>query len=168
MNDFSEIENELKKLRPTPPSAQLIERIERALSEPTATRTADVIVHPRRIHFDWLSLGLGLTAAALLLIFARLNVDRPNKPARGIASAPSASNAPTMNRSSVFIPEGLTRVVYNMRDEGVHFQSGTDQPVRRLRSSARDTLQWRNRDTGASLRVSYPSEEVSLIPVSGQ
>jgi hypothetical protein len=29
-------------------------------------------------------------------------------------------------------------------------------------------LQWNNPQTGASLRVSYPSEEVTLIPVSGQ
>jgi hypothetical protein len=37
-----------------------------------------------------------------------------------------------------------------------------------VRSRTRETLRWRNPNTGASLRVSYPAEEVSLIPVSGQ
>ena len=31
MNDFSELENELKKLRPAPPSPVLFERVEQAL-----------------------------------------------------------------------------------------------------------------------------------------
>jgi hypothetical protein len=29
-------------------------------------------------------------------------------------------------------------------------------------------VQWKNPQTGASLRVSYPKEEVTLIPISGQ
>ena len=66
------------------------------------------------------------------------------------------------------MPAGLTQVVYNTRDEGLHFPEGADQPVRRVRSQKRETLQWRNPGTGTSVRVSYPSEEVTLIPVSGQ
>jgi hypothetical protein len=177
MNDFSELENQLKKLQPAAPSEQLAARIERALAEAEDCRASvpDAARRGRFLRWNWrftetpykLSLGLGLAAATLLLIFARMNVERPNKVTGKIASSQSAS-APAMNRSSAFVPEGLTRVVYNTRDEGVHFQSGTERPVRRWRSSARETLQWRNATTGASLRVSYPSEEVSLIPVSGQ
>ena len=62
----------------------------------------------------------------------------------------------------------MTQVVYNTRDEGLHFEEGADQPVRRVRSHKRETLQWNNPQTGASLRVSYPSEEVTLVPVTGQ
>jgi hypothetical protein len=29
-------------------------------------------------------------------------------------------------------------------------------------------LRWRDRQSGAQLAVSYPTEEVTLIPVSGQ
>jgi len=29
-------------------------------------------------------------------------------------------------------------------------------------------VQWKNPQTGASLRVSYPTEEVTLVPISGQ
>jgi hypothetical protein len=55
-----------------------------------------------------------------------------------------------------------------MRDEGLHYSEGSDEPMRRVRSRLRETSQWRNPATGASLLVSYPSEQVELIPVSGQ
>ena len=162
MNDLDDIENELKKLRPTAPSPQLAARIERALVEPDPTATAGVIAQPRKIRWDWVWLGSGLAAAALLLVFAVIDGSRPNK------SAPVASHAPAVPAGSSYIPDGLTRVVYDTRDEGVHFPTDTEQPVRRWRARTRETLTWRNPKTGASLRVSYPSEEVSLVPVSGQ
>ena len=43
-----------------------------------------------------------------------------------------------------------------------------DKPLCRLRYQTHQTWQWRNPTTGASLRVSYPSEQVVLIPVTGQ
>ena len=41
MNDFSEIENELRKLRPAQPSPILFDRIEEALAEPCRASTSD-------------------------------------------------------------------------------------------------------------------------------
>ena len=66
------------------------------------------------------------------------------------------------------MPDGVTRVVYGTRDEGLVFPNDGGRPVRRIRARSQETLQWRDRETGASLRVSYPTEEVELIPVSGQ
>jgi hypothetical protein len=66
------------------------------------------------------------------------------------------------------IPSGATQVVYHKRDEGLMFVHNSEQPMRRVRSKTQETLQWRNPSTGASLRVSYPSEQIELIPVSGQ
>ena len=166
MNEFSNLENQLKKLRPRRPAPELTERIERALSHARPAPGAAVIVRRRRIRFDWVALGAGLAAAALLLIFVELRSERPQT--TRIAFAPSPPAAAARNGSSSFYPEGVTRVVYDTRDEGVYFPSGSEQPVRRIRSRARETLHWRNPSTGASLRVSYPAEEVSLIPVSGQ
>ena len=62
----------------------------------------------------------------------------------------------------------MTQVVYHVRDEGLVFTEGVENPVRRLRYRKRETMQWRQPDTGASLRVSYPGEAVVLMPVSGQ
>jgi negative regulator of sigma E activity len=180
MSDFSEIENRLRKLRPIQPSTDLISRVERALAEEGQERsthlrsetarlesTAGVLPQERRFHFNWLSLGLGLAAATALVLFAFLQSERP---AKKIPSFAAITPAPALstNANPQFVPAGLTQVVYHTRDEGVHFQNNSEQPMRRLRSHTRDTWQWRNPTTGASLRISYPSEEVSLVPVTGQ
>jgi hypothetical protein len=168
MNDFSELEAELKKLRPHAASPELAARIENAMAEVSGrTATAGVLPRKRTFRVNWLGLGLGLAAAAALLILARINVDQPGKRQSVVAMTP-APFAPPLPVSDAFVPAGMTEVVYNTRDEGLHFAEGADQPVRRVRSQKRETLQWRNPGTGTSLRVSYPSEEVTLIPVAGQ
>jgi len=165
MNDFSELENQLRKLRPAQPSSDLTAKIERALGEPeTSTATAGVLSSERRFHFDWLSIGLGLAAASALILFALLRLQAPSPKTPSVAST---SPAPVISRDQL-IPAGLTQVVYHTRDEGVHFPTNSEEPVRRVRSHTRETLQWRNPKTGASLKITYPKEQVSLLPVSGQ
>ena len=78
---------------------------------------------------------------------------------------PSATTPINLGR---MVPSGLTEVVYHTSDEGLHFPDGATEPVRRMRYHTRETLRWQNPQTGASLRVSYPSEEVVLLPVPGQ
>ena len=170
MNDFSEIESELKKLRPKQPSPELFSRIERAIAEAdNENKRIGNVVRPERFRFNWVSVGLGLAAAAALLIVARIEIDRrPAGTTPSEAQVTPVPAAPLMAASTKLIPAQLTQVVYNTRDEGLHFPAGSDQPMRRLRSQKHETLQWRNPETGASLRVSYPSEEVELVPVVGQ
>ena len=165
MNGFSELENQLRKLRPVQPSADLVTRVERALAEGDSTPTAAVLPRERRFQLNWFSLGLGLAATAALVLFAVVRLQQPAK-----KSLVSSSPAPTISNSSNarLVPGGLTQVVYHTRDEGLHFPTNSGGPMRRVRSQSRDTLQWRNPKTGATLQISYPREEVSLIPVSGQ
>lgn len=169
MNDFSELEDELKKLRPVQPSQDLAARIESAMAEAEgSTPTAAILPRPRRWQLNWLSLGAGLAAAAVFLIFARIGGDHPSKQSPKVAqNTPVPQTGSTIN-SAEFIPAGATHVLYSTRDEGLHFRNGSAEPVRRMRYQKRETLQWNNPKTGASLRVSYPSEEVVLTPVSGQ
>lgn len=179
MNDFSELENELRKLRPAQPSPVLFERVDTALKNCTAEikeRRSPVrrwrglqAAHP------WLSLGFGLAAAAVLILFAVVSMERRHEPQGSIAqssAAPAAKQVPLpdgqLPMASRFIPVGGTNLVYHARDEGLHFADGSERPVRRVRYHTQQTWRWRNPETGASLRVSYPSEEVVLIPVSGQ
>ena len=177
MNDFSELENELKKLRPAQPSPVLFERVEEAMMD----SAGDKIIRPDRFRVNYAALGFGLAAAAVLLLLAKINTDRRQEPAERIAqNSPAPETKPLLSarrggngidgsRSpNEFIPAGATQVVYNTRDEGLQFTDPSEQPLRRLRYQTRETWQWRNTATGASLRVSYPSEEVVLIPVSGQ
>jgi len=183
MNDFSELENDLKALRPARPSPVLFERIEEALAEERKATVSGASAWRRftETPYKWWSLGGALAAAAALLLLVRINTDQTRNEGKEIAQVPSTSEtrpgAPAPSgRSSVdrstsfskFIPSGGTQVVYNTRNEGLQFADGSKQPLRRLRYQTQQTWQWRNPSTGASLRVSYPSEEVVLIPVSGQ
>ena len=165
MNDFAELENELKKLRPVQPSPDLISRIEQALVN--GGTSADNVIRPERFRVNWLGLGLGLAAAATFLIFARLDFRPTDKTKQIIASA-----TPSLRQKAAALPNyqatGLTQVVYSKRDEGLVFPPGALEPSRRVRTAKRETLQWRDRQSGAQLAVSYPTEEVTLTPVSGQ
>ena len=179
MNDFSELENELRNLRPARPSPILFERVEEALMDSGAG--ASPARQPERLPYNWFSLGIGLAAAAVLVLFAAISLERRQERREKIAQispAPEKRSISPARRegsgvqgstsSNRFIPAGATQVVYNTRDEGLQFARGSEQPLRRLRYQTHQTWQWRNPTTGASLRVSYPSEEVVLIPVSGQ
>ena len=134
------------------------------------------IIRPDRFRINYAALGFGLAAAAVLVLLAKVNTDRMQGPAQRIVQ-----NLPTPetkrllpagrggNRiegstsSNEFLPAGATQLVYNTRDEGLQFTDGSDQPLRRLRYQTRETWQWRNPSTGASLRVSYPSDEIVLL-----
>ena len=176
MNDFSEIENELRKLRPAQPSPILFDRIEQAMAEPSrafaATDTRSGWWRFTEPPYNW---GLGLAAAAALVLCAAIAMEHQQTRGKEIAqispeaqTAPMSSPGEASTSSAKFVPAGATRLVYNTRDEGLQFPRNSGQPLRRLRYRTHESWQWRNPTTGASLRVSYPSEEVVLIPVSGQ
>jgi hypothetical protein len=184
MNDFSDLENDLRALRPERPSPVLFERIEEAMAEDCgASAAADAEWSWRRFTETPYRFGIGLAAAAaaVVLLIARINTDQTQNEGKEIAQVSPASETKQVlpsfsGRSGVngsmssnkFVPAGATQMVYNTRDEGLQFADGSKQPLRRLRYQTQQTWQWRNPSTGASLRVSYPSEEVVLIPVSGQ
>lgn len=165
MSDFSELEQELRSLRPSKPSSGLVDRVGQQLAE--EVETASNVITPTRFRINWLGLGLGLAAAAAFLILARMDFRPPAETAPQVANVTPRleSKSPV---ASTFVPSELTRVVYNRRDEGLVFTPGQERPSRRVRTAERETLQWRNPQSGASLRVSYPTEEVTLIPVAGQ
>jgi hypothetical protein len=177
MNDFSDIENQLKALRPVPLRDNLVSRVEQAMVEPVSkiSPASEIlppnVVRPNRLRIYWAA-GFGLAAAAVLLILARVNVRPPETTSQQIAAVSPAAALPSKAaRSSIpdtFVPAGATQVVYHRRDEGLLYAANYEQPVRKFRSITRETWQWRNPATGASLQVSYPSEQVELIPVSGQ
>ena len=170
MNDFSELEAELKKLQPRPVSPDLSARIEVSLAQEAAGRgvaTAGVLPKQRKFRPNWFALGLGLAAAATFLILARVNVDRPSR-STGLALLTPAPITPAAKAADSFVPAAMTQVVYDTKDEGLHCAKGADEPMRRVRSRKRETVQWKNPQTGASLRVTYPTEEVTLVPISGQ
>ena len=171
MNDFSELEADLKKLRPAPASADLALRIERALEREEKLPTAGVLSRPEDRTNGWWSLGLGLTAIAALLVIGLTFFDHPPQ-TQNVASTAANPSRPLDVPATLppgFQPAGLTQVVFSSRDEGLLFSPNESQaPRRRLRYETRETMRWRNPQTGASVRVSYPAEQVVLTPVSFQ
>ena len=165
-DDFSELEDQLKSMRPVPASEELFANIEQELVDLSSEKDPK-IVRPDRFRINWLAVGAGLAAAAVIVIFARVNFRTPAQ-TQNVASVSPAPAVGSTITPAQFIPAGATQVVYHTRDEGLLFPRGSEEPVRRVRSRMRETLQWQNPATGASLRVSYPSEQVELIPVSGQ
>jgi len=165
MNDFSEIENELMKLRPVQVSHEFAARVERAIADPESRERK--IIGPNRFRINRAALGFGLAAAAVFVLLVRVTTERARGQGEKIAqNSPAVETKSTL--SNQFIPAGATQVVYNTRDEGLHFADGSEAPMRRVRYQTHETLRWHNPGTGASIRVSYPSEEIVLIPVSGQ
>ena len=176
-DDFSELESELKALRPTPLREKFIARVEAAMAKPefepgAAGEPDGKIVRPLQFQTGW-AIGLGLAAAAAVLLLVWANFQSPTS-GDNLASltSPQPSVGPVRVRDNAvqntFVPAGRTQVVYNKRDEGLLFADNSEQPMRRIRSNTRETVQWRNPATGASLRVTYPSEQVELVPISGQ
>jgi hypothetical protein len=181
MNDFSELEAELKKLRPAPVSEELEGRIARDLARPEPAPTAGLLPRPRR-RIDLWSLGLGLaglTALVLLGVGRFSQAPAPDAPLVGQENEPGTTESSSLQSDRAFAetelapsglqPSRLTRVVYHRRDEGIVFSPNqSERPLRRVRFETRDTMQWRDPQTGASLRVTYPAEQVVLTPVSFQ
>ncbi|HEV3410493.1 MAG TPA: hypothetical protein VG095_09365 [Chthoniobacterales bacterium] len=172
MNDFSDIEAELKQLRPAATSPELMKRVERALQERVSNVPSAGVLPRPKVKLNWFALG-GLSigaAAAIFLVFARVDLGRTTarKPVQVATTSPVPAETLVAQPQRTLVPEGVTRVVYNTRDEGLIFPEASDQPIRRVRSRARETVAFRDRSSGATLRVSYPTEDVRFIPVSGQ
>src|SRR2546421_1590102 len=161
MSDFSELERELKKLRPVQPSAELTSRVGSVLAN-SEEGTAKVI-RPEQFRINWLGLGLGLAAAASFLIFARVDFHPNERTKQTIASA-----TPSLQQKAAALPNyqatGLTQVGYSKRDEGLVFPAGAEGPSRRGRRADRATVQRRDRPSGAQFAAAYPAGESPLSP----
>ena len=140
--------------------------MEHALAQPAAMPTAGLLSRRGKRSNAWWSLGLGLTTASALVLIWLAFFAEP-QPARPIVT--QNATVPVEPLGSGLQPSALTRVVYRQHDEGLIFSPNqSERPLRRVRYNTRETMQWRNPQTGASLRVSYPAEQVVLTPVSFQ
>src|ERR1700750_1922947 len=102
MNDFSELESELKQLRPAQPSADLFVRVERALGDVANVPSAGVLPRPKRPKLNWFVLGFGLAGATAFFMLVRVNVDHPSRDkAQQVAANDNATPAPE------FVPDGM-------------------------------------------------------------
>src|SRR5262245_46633272 len=102
MNDFSELENELRKLRPAQPSSVLFERVGEALDKSCRASVSDAKSSWRRFTewrrrwggletaHPWWSLGFGLAAVAVLILFAVVTMEHRHEQQGTVAQSSAA------------------------------------------------------------------------------
>ena len=173
MNDeFSDLEAELKRMRPCAPSPELQARLAAALDRP-ATPTAQ----PARIDdsvifwraWRW-TLWPAAVAAAVVLALVVTRQPESVKPitdhaAHAVAETAAGSIAATTAAADLYEPVSAENVLYDSRDEGlITLEDGT--AAHRVFQRYLDTYTWRNPATKASLKWSVPRDEVRVIPAS--
>ena len=105
-------------------------------------------VQPGRLPYNWWSLGFGLAAAAILVVFAVINFQSTHERREAIVASsapqPETRTLPRGMEQSTspgrFVSAGGAHVVYNARDEGLQFANGSERPVRRVRYQTRTNL----------------------------
>ena len=153
-DELSQLEAELKSLRPTAPSPELLARLGREL-EPQQRR--------RRDYTRWFW-AAALPVAAAVAIMIRFSAVRDTGDQLAVPVPIAAADAST---SAPFQPVAAENVLYAAEDEGlVTLSDGT--PAHRERLNYLDTITWKNPRTNASVRWSMPREEVRVVPVNFQ
>ena len=179
-DELSQLEAELKRLRPAAPTRDFLARIERELSPPIATPVvAPVVRRPARLWWFWAGALPAAAAAIAVIVTLAVRNPPPSVPkdvtirSDSVAATPSpapdlSSLPPALPASSAsFKPVAAENVLYAAQDEGlVTLDDGT--PARRERLNYVDTITWKNPRTNASVRWTVPREEVRVIPVKFQ
>lgn len=182
-DELSQLEAELKDLRPAAPSRELIARIEADLAPSAVSQTPDsgqgqVVSRASRA---WWALAGALPMAAAftvgLLVVSRRDshpgvtppVVATHTTGATVGSAKPvevAAQTPTTDAEE-FKPVTSENVLYAVADEGlVTLADGT--AARRERLNYVDTITWKNPRTNASVRWTVPREEVRVVPVKFQ
>ena len=94
MNDFSEIESELKKLRPAPVASESDRADREGVAGRIIASDAAAVTQKHSTRANWISLGvgLGLAAAAVFLMLARVHNEQPAKNQPTVAATKSSPN----------------------------------------------------------------------------
>jgi hypothetical protein len=164
MNE-SEFENELRALRPLPPSVTSIQAVARQLAqgEDDAILAVRPAANPRERHsLLWgLCWALGGAAAAVAVLLSL-------ESAHGAGALRLQAPAPTPSASPRgFHPTESSRELVSAEVGGLVY--GDDlAPNRVLRYSSVERRAWADPATGARVEMEVPREDLLLVPVSFQ
>lgn len=159
-DEFTDLERELRQLRPGPVPAALMGRVaEELAAEPQAKRGPLA---------GWRTWILPAGAAALLAITVTsipfLVRERDATPAPAIATPP-VQFAATAAPAARLHPVRATNVLYQAVNEGI-VRLDDDTLARRVRFQYLDTITWEDPRSGASLQRTVPREEIYFVPVT--
>lgn len=168
---FTDLEAELKALRPRRPAPALPERIARELASAETPAAGPRYASATNLNsWKWLGWRTAGIAAALVLIAATTWLNRPRAQAPAVAPTTVATTEPlqpaarrTLPGSKTYQAVAATNVLYDLKDEGAVMVNG-DTPARRVRYRYVDTYTWKNPRTNASLKWSVPRDEIRVLP----
>lgn len=173
----TELESELRTLRPRNPSAGLLARIGRELADNAASSVPIAQKYATATTFhSWKWAGWQLAAAVAVTLTVSLGVWRYQQRAisAGSPAVAAGPTSPTIARSQPstapsnnqrYRPVGATNVLYDMKDDGPAYLAD-DTPARQVRYRYVDTYTWKAPASNASLKWSVPREEVRVLPAS--
>ncbi len=176
-DDFSNLEAELKLLRPRRPSEQLRERLGEFLT--AETRSAQrgsskgrrmgepsLLAFLRRLWRSLLWSSLATAAVIAMVIVLRQSRSDPKPTASSVAAnSVPAKQLPGPVGQPRFKPIAAERVIFSSQREGlVTLSDGT--VAQRVRQLSVDTYTWQDPKTKASLSWSIPREDLRIVPAS--
>lgn len=180
---LQELENELKRLRPRRPSAELLARLDEEFAKPDAeteaNRSAGTVLIWPRLYWRTAAAAAAVAVLATVVMTTRqarridnkegaqpelVAVTKTPPPAENVTAPeiPAVSPEPVADR---YHPVGAASVLYDLKEDGVDTPTNS-APVHRVRYRYVDTYTWKNPTTKASLKWSVPRDEVRVIPAS--
>jgi len=163
MNDAN-VEHLLRSLRPSPPSAELTQRVERDLKLAALFRDAPpVITKPKRTPWQLPLMWATLGAAAAVLVMSAM-------PARNDLSngtALATLSHPNEALTDRILPVSSSREWVDVEDGGISFAT-PDSPQRQMRVHSLERHQWIDPRDGAEYTVEVPTVESVVLPVKYQ
>jgi hypothetical protein len=165
MNE-SDLENELRKLRPAIPSRELEDAIAHELAENRGLGAPrDAWPHAGSVRTPWLTLWLdrllwsGLGAAAVLVIM--LAFQSPTvAPEKHVVSR----DVPTPQDANLQ-PVLASEEDLGWRDEGVRFDAN-GRPILKLTRTSVERQAWADLQNAGVVQVEQPRQEVMWVPVT--
>jgi len=172
MNEYEQLENELRRLRPVRPPEGLVDRLAEVLGREEVAAATSVRRPPL-----WMWRRAIMTAAAALLVVGvglwavrlRHGEDPPVDAEPMLAAVPAPTNVPSLADDPPAVHPAFVRyaqgtALVDERDMGpVLMRDGV--PVRVVRYTLLDQASYRDAGRGRTFTATVPREEVRFVPV---
>ncbi len=156
--EFSELEDELAKLDPAEPKAELCDKVF-AIFDAESDAEAVPAPAPNNV-ITWFRPIAAAAAVAIVFFGAIFALNRPSGGPEGPGTV--TDNKPEKSRT--FVPVNAGNTFEDARDMGVIINH-RGEPVRRVRYQFHDTYQWQRLSDGSQIELKVPHEGYIDLPV---
>ncbi|BET66263.1 hypothetical protein ASA1KI_11810 [Opitutales bacterium ASA1] len=155
-SEFEAFESRLRALRPADASPELRRAIAGQLNAaPVSSRAASGKWIRVSLFFSWAVTGATAALAVALLL---------REPIRSTDAAPADSDRTPRAEETRLVPVSGEGLLYAAHDEGLVFL-GDGVPARRVRYQFLDSIEMRTPSGETRLNLSYPREEIRVVPI---